>query len=66
MLNGTVCVQLHVVLLDWKLKMHKPASFSADAYLNVYMEHITLLQGIKKGSASAYHKMMHTLYEGAR
>ncbi|KAI1793585.1 hypothetical protein LXA43DRAFT_1092748 [Ganoderma leucocontextum] len=45
-----------------KLRTHKPASFTADTYVNVYKEHMTLLQAIKKGSLNSYHKLMHMLY----
>ncbi|KAI1781974.1 hypothetical protein LXA43DRAFT_907163, partial [Ganoderma leucocontextum] len=53
---------IHAALSDWKLGTHKPASFTADAYVDVYKEHMTLLQAIKNGSLNSYHKLMHMLY----
>ncbi|KAI0762222.1 hypothetical protein C8Q74DRAFT_1450516 [Fomes fomentarius] len=53
---------LHASLSEWKTGAFKPTSFSADAYLDVYQEHITLLQIIKDKNARAYHRLMHDLY----
>ncbi|KAI0717684.1 hypothetical protein C8T65DRAFT_571521 [Cerioporus squamosus] len=54
---------LHASLTEWSTGVHKPASFSADSYLDAYNEHIILLEGIKNASAGGYHKMMHRLYK---
>ncbi|KAI0738178.1 hypothetical protein C8Q80DRAFT_1114055, partial [Daedaleopsis nitida] len=57
---------VHASLSEWKTGTFKAISFSADSYLDVYYEHITLLQVIKDKNVRGYHKMMHRLYNLAR
>ncbi|KAL1938986.1 hypothetical protein VTO73DRAFT_2203 [Trametes versicolor] len=60
-----VCTALHASLTEWKSGVHRPFPFSADAYVDVYNEHYTLIMGIRKKNARAYHTMMHRLFNVA-
>ncbi|KAI1784148.1 hypothetical protein LXA43DRAFT_850149, partial [Ganoderma leucocontextum] len=53
---------LHASLSEWRTGVHKRGTFSADAFLDAYTEHITLLTGIKTQNPRAYHVTMHRLY----
>ena len=58
--------QIHASLSEWKTGYHKKSFFSADAFLDAYEEHQTILKGILKNHAPAYHCMMHRLFSEAR
>ncbi len=51
---------------EWKTGSLKPTSFSADAYLDVYHEHMVLMKCIKNKNPAGFHTMMHRLYNAAR
>ncbi|KAI8994098.1 hypothetical protein BD414DRAFT_411913 [Trametes punicea] len=57
---------LHASLSEWSTGIHKKNTFSADAFLDAYNEHVTLLTGIKQKNVNGYHTMMHRLYIAAR
>ena len=63
---NSVNTQLHASLSEWRTGVHKKGTFSADAFLDAYTEHVTLLTGIKTQNPRAYHTMMHRLYTEAR
>ncbi|KAI8971259.1 hypothetical protein BD414DRAFT_426509, partial [Trametes punicea] len=56
---------LHASLSEWSTGTHKKNTFSADAFLDAYSKHITLLTGIKQKNVNGYHTMMHRLYNAA-
>ncbi|TBU36602.1 hypothetical protein BD309DRAFT_878102 [Dichomitus squalens] len=56
---------IHAALSGWRLGFLDPQAFSADAYVDAYNEHITLLTGIKSQNARGYHTMMHRLFTRA-
>ena len=59
-------LQIHASLSEWKTGYHKKSFFSADAFLDAYIEHNTILNGILGNNAPGYHFMMHTLFSEAR
>ncbi|TBU41222.1 hypothetical protein BD309DRAFT_868740 [Dichomitus squalens] len=56
---------IHAALTEWKTGIHKPSSFSADAYADAYNEHLTLLRGIKEKNLHGYHRMTHRIFLAA-
>ncbi|KAH9941882.1 uncharacterized protein BXZ73DRAFT_41778 [Epithele typhae] len=60
-----VCTAIHVSLSEWRQGTHKTSPFTADAYLDVYNEHVLLLNGIKDNNVRAFHTTMHRLFVSA-
>ncbi|TBU37677.1 hypothetical protein BD309DRAFT_1061881 [Dichomitus squalens] len=56
---------IHAALCAWRAGFFDPQSFSADAVVDAYNEHITLLTEIKSQNARGYHTMMHCLFSRA-
>ncbi|KAI1786026.1 hypothetical protein LXA43DRAFT_836220, partial [Ganoderma leucocontextum] len=57
-----VATAIHAAILEWRLGFHKPASFSADAFANIYNEHMIILKTAKDKNPRGIHTLMHRLY----
>ncbi|TBU38582.1 hypothetical protein BD309DRAFT_983577 [Dichomitus squalens] len=56
---------IHAALCARRAGFFDPQSFSADAFVDAYNKHITLLTEIKSQNARGYHTMMHRLFTRA-
>ncbi|KAH9910569.1 uncharacterized protein BXZ73DRAFT_83416 [Epithele typhae] len=63
--DHSVIFQIHASLSEWRQGTHKTSPFTADAYLDVYNEHVLLLNGIKDNNVRAFHTTMHRLFVSA-
>ncbi|KAI1785051.1 hypothetical protein LXA43DRAFT_1119318, partial [Ganoderma leucocontextum] len=57
-----VATAIHAAISEWRLGFHKPASFSADAFIDIYNEHMIILNTAKFRNPIGYHTLMHRLF----
>jgi hypothetical protein len=55
--------QIYAAITDWQTGSFKPRDFTASAYTDVYLRHITTLSDIKVKNPSAYHALTASLFK---
>jgi hypothetical protein len=66
LLIGYLHLQYYAALADWRSGSSKPVDFTANAYQDVYLGHISTLQHIEDTRKQAFHRMLADIYERAR
>ncbi|KAH9952290.1 hypothetical protein BGW80DRAFT_1260950 [Lactifluus volemus] len=60
-----VATAYYAALADWRSGSSKPCEFTANAYHDVYLGHISTLQHIENTRSQGFHRMMADIYERA-
>ena len=57
------CCKVHAALVDSRVKGSRPLDFSAELYSGIFETHKSILAGLLKQNANAYHALLRRFFE---